>query len=58
MESTAIQNMVDNILSNNEAGALENFQTAIGDKLTAALDTKKQEIAASLGKKEVDEEVQ
>ena len=58
MESTAIQNMVDNILSNNEAGALDNFKLAMADKLTTALDNRKQEIAASLGKKEEDEAVQ
>ncbi len=56
MESTAIQNMVDNILSNNEAGALDNFKLAMADKLTTALDNRKQEIAASLGKKEEEDE--
>lgn len=58
MESTAIQSMVDNILSNNEAGAFDNFKSAMADKLTTALDNRKQEIAASLGKKEEDEAVQ
>lgn len=58
MESEAIRNMVNNILAGNNSDAQDNFNTAMAEKLTASLDDKKQEIAASLGKKEEDEAVQ
>ena len=44
-----IRDMVDNILSNKEAEALSNFETAVAVKLGDALDAKKQEIASGLG---------
>jgi hypothetical protein len=56
MESEAIRNMVDNILAGNNAEAQNNFNTAMAEKLTSSLDDKKQEIAASLGKKEEEDE--
>ena len=58
MDSEVIRNMVNNILAGNNAEAQDNFNTAMAEKLTASLDDKKQEIAASLGKKETDEEIQ
>ena len=45
----SIRNMIDNILNNKEADALEDFNTAVAVKLTDALDTRKQEIASTLG---------
>lgn len=56
MESEAIRNMVDNILAGNNAEAQNNFNTAMAEKLTSSLDDRKQEIAASLGKKEEEDE--
>lgn len=50
-----IRNMIDNILSNKEADALVNFETAIADKLTDSIEMRKQEIAASLGKTEMED---
>ena len=56
MESEAIRNMVDNILAGNNAEAQNNINTAMAEKLTSSLDDRKQEIAASLGKKEEEDE--
>jgi len=50
MDNTeAIRNMVDNILNNKEADAMEDFNTAVAIKLTDALDNRKQELASALG---------
>lgn len=56
MESTAIHQMVDNIINGKQADALQDFNSIIGSKLTDALDVRKQEIASSLGKTEVAED--
>jgi len=48
-----IRNMVDNILSNKEAEALTDFETAIADKLHDSLESRKQEIASDLGESSV-----
>jgi hypothetical protein len=56
MESTAIQQMVDNIIAGKQADALQDFNSAIASKITDALDVRKQEIASSLGKTEVTED--
>jgi hypothetical protein len=48
-----IRDMVDNILSNKEADALNNFETAIADKMHDALEIRKQEIASSLGESDL-----
>jgi len=56
MSTDAVRNMVDNILNNREAEALEDFNTAIAVKLTDALDTRKQEIASTLGQEPQAEE--
>ena len=49
METEAIRNMIDNIFSNKEADALNDFNTAVAEKLTDSLENRKQEIAAGLG---------
>ena len=54
MGKDEIRNMIDNILSNKEADALDNFNLAVAEKLTDSLDDRKQEIAAGLG--QTDEE--
>lgn len=41
--------MVSNIIANRETDAMRDFDAAIADKLTDALDHKKQEIASGLG---------
>lgn len=56
MENEHIRNMVDNLLSNQEADAMKDFDTAISVKLTDALDTRRQEIAASLGQETYQED--
>jgi hypothetical protein len=53
MESTAIQQMVDNIILGNQADAIKNFNDAMASKLSDSLDDKKTEIASSIGKTEV-----
>lgn len=53
MESTAIQQMVDNIILGNQADAIKNFNDAMASKLSDALDDRKTAIASSIGKPEV-----
>ena len=53
MESTAIQQMVDNIILGNQADAIKNFNDAMASKLSDALDDRKTSIASSIGKTEV-----
>jgi len=53
MESTAIQQMVDNIILGNQANAIKNFNDAMASKLSDALDDRKTAIASSIGKTEV-----
>jgi hypothetical protein len=53
MESTAIQQMVDNIILGNQADAIKNFNDAMASKLSDALDDRKTAIASSIGKTEV-----
>ena len=56
METTAtLKNMVDDILADRSNDAVNQFNAAMGFKLSNALDTKKQEIAASIGQKEEQE---
>jgi hypothetical protein len=47
--------MVDDILADRSNDAVNQFNAAMGFKLSNALDTKKQEIAASIGQKEEQE---
>ena len=56
MESEVIRNMVNNILAGNNADAQDGFNTAVAERLAAALDGRKQEIAASLGQTNLDQE--
>ena len=58
MESTVIQNMIDNIINNKQADALQDFNTAMADKISDALDVRKVEIASAIGKPTVDVEEQ
>lgn len=58
MESTVIQSMIDNIINNKQADALQDFNTAMADKISGALDIKKVEIASSIGKTTIDVEEQ
>ena len=53
--NSPIRDMVDNILSNKEAEALQNFESALADKMNTALELRKQEIAATLGQEETQE---
>lgn len=53
MESTVIQQMVDNIILGNQADAIKNFNDAMAYKLSDALDDEKTAIASSIGKTEV-----
>lgn len=43
-----INSMIDRIISSNNTEAQQDFQTLIAQKMTQALDAKKQEIASSL----------
>jgi hypothetical protein len=47
-----IRDMVNNILTNKEADALQNFESAIADRMNDALELRKQEIASTLGHEE------
>ena len=58
MESAVIQNMIDNIINNKQADALQDFNTAMADKISGALDVKKIEIASSIGNTTIDVEEQ
>ena len=58
MESAVIQNMIDNIISNKQSDALQDFNTAMADKISDALDVRKVEIASSIGKTTIDVEEQ
>ena len=58
MESAVIQNMIDNIINNKQADALQDFNTAMADKISGALDVRKIEIASSIGKTTIDVEEQ
>ena len=49
MEKETIRSMVSNIIANRETDAMRDFDAAIADKLTDALDHKKQEVASGLG---------
>jgi len=55
MENNAVRDMVNNILAGKEADALNDFNTAVAEKLTDALDLRKQEVAAGLGQYASDE---
>jgi hypothetical protein len=57
MESTVIQSMVDSIINNQQSDAVEKFNEIIASKVSDALETKKQEVATSIGIEKEHEEV-
>ena len=57
MESTVIQSMVDSIITNQQADAVEKFNEIIASKVSDALEARKQEVATSIGKEQEHEEV-
>ena len=58
MESAVIQNMIDSIINNKQSDALQDFNTAMADKISDALDVRKVEIASSICKTTIDVEEQ
>ena len=57
MESTALQQMVDSIINGQQADAVTSFNSIISDKISNALETKKTEVAATIGAPTEDENV-
>lgn len=55
MESTVIHHMVDSIINNQQNDALAKFNEIMADKITDALDTKKVEIASTIGTEQYEE---
>jgi hypothetical protein len=55
MESTVIHHMVDSIINNQQNDALATFNEIMANKITDALDAKKEEIASTIGKEEHEE---
>lgn len=49
MNSEVIKQMVDDIINNRQADALQKFDSVMGDKITNSLETRKVEIASTLG---------
>jgi hypothetical protein len=47
--SEVIKNMLDNIIDDKQADAQENFNDLLSQKVTDALDARKQEIAKQMG---------
>ena len=47
--SEVIKNMLDNIIDDKQADAQENFTELLSQKVTDALDARKQEIAKQMG---------
>ena len=51
-----INKMIDDIIDGNNTDAKDGFETALSNKLTDALDTRKIELAQSVYTKEVEDE--
>jgi hypothetical protein len=51
-----INKMIDDIIDGNNTDAKDGFETALSNKLTDALDTRKIELAQSIYTKEVEDE--
>jgi len=49
-----IKSMVDSIISGEHNNAMEQFKDIISDKISSAFDSKKIEIASTLGEKDED----
>jgi hypothetical protein len=56
MDNELLKNMINNIMSGNNTDAVDNFNSVISAKVSDAIETKKQEIAATLGEKDEDTE--
>lgn len=56
MDSETLKNMINNIMAGNNTDAVENFNDVISAKVSDALETRKKEIAATLGEKDEDTE--
>lgn len=52
----SIENIINDVKKGDNVNAGKNFNSVMADKLTAALDAKKIEIASSMGNKEAKEE--
>lgn len=57
MESTVIQSMVDSIINDQQADAVERFNEIIASKVSDALEARKQEVATFIGIEKENEEV-
>jgi len=55
MESTVIHHMVDSIINNQQNDPLATFNEIMANKITDALDTRKIELASTIGKEEHEE---
>lgn len=56
MESTVIHHMVDNIINGQQSDALAKFHEVVALKLADALEAKKIEFAAAIGKDQEEHE--
>ena len=52
----SVENIINDLKDGDNVSAGKNFNSVMTDKLTAALDAKKIEIASSMGTKEQEEE--
>jgi len=52
----SVENLVNDLKKGDNVSAGKQFNSTMADKLTAALDAKKIEIASSMGQKEVKQE--
>lgn len=52
MSSEVIQSMVDDIIGNRQADALQKFGSIMADKISNSLETRKVEIASTLGQEQ------
>lgn len=52
----SVENIINDLKDGDNVSANKNFNSVMADKLTAALDAKKIEIASSMGTKEQEEE--
>lgn len=52
----SVENIINDLKNGDNVSASKNFNSVMADKLTAALDAKKIEIASSMGTKEQEEE--
>lgn len=52
----SVENIINDLKDGDNVSANKNFNSVMADKLTAALDAKKIEIASSMGTKDQEEE--